>query len=107
MSDSFDREVASIRKSKTKAEIQRDLANSSVGQLAYQYRFAALQQIEAEEAAESRAETERRHVEEMTAAAVSNRIGLTALRRSNLSLILSGVAILAAIGIAIWQHYCK
>ena len=53
------------------------------------------------------AREEQRHGEEMTAAAVANRIGLEALRRANLGLILSGVAIVAAIATAIWQEYCK
>jgi CHASE3 domain sensor protein len=50
---------------------------------------------------------EERHGEEMTAAAVANRIGLDALRRANLGLLLSGVAIVVAIATAIWQEYCK
>jgi hypothetical protein len=48
-----------------------------------------------------------RHGEEMTAAAVANQIGLKALRRSNLSLIFSVVAIVAAIATAVWQHYSR
>lgn len=105
MSDSFDKEVSRLRESKTKEEIQRGLANSPEGKLVHQYHLVALQQIEAEEEAAAKALTDQRHGESMTAAAVANRIGLRALRRSNLSLIVSVVAILAAIGIAIWQHY--